>query len=129
MGIRGSSIQLFYLGALYFFGLPRLFDLRFLLTEPDQNVLILIGAQAMNHVDSYGLGPKTVINDDLAEAGADAAARRRKSDCPAGIQSVGTAAQLDMVFPARRRGHNKVAFVQYPVVSDSPLKDAIRSRR
>jgi hypothetical protein len=130
MGICGSSIQLFYLGALYLFGLPGLFDLRFHLAEPDHYVLVFILGKATNLVDPYGLWPKTIVDYDVAEAAADAtAAPRRKSDSPAGIQSVSTASELNMVFSARRRGHNQVAFVQYPVVSDSPLKDAIRARR
>ena len=72
-------------------------------------------------------GCSIVINDDLAEAGADATAPKREPDRPGGFQSIGLPVQLDMVFPARRGGHNKLAFVQYPVVSDSPLKDAIRA--
>ena len=50
---------------------------------------------------------------------------RVKSD-GSGVETDGVKMSIN---PFRRRGHNKVAFVQYPVVSDSPLKDAIRTRR
>ncbi len=43
MEMYGNSVQLFYLGALYRYGPPGSFDIRFLLPEPDQDVLILNG--------------------------------------------------------------------------------------
>ena len=47
-----NSVQLFYLGTLYLYGLPGLFGDRFFLSEPDQNVLMLGGVQPTNRADS-----------------------------------------------------------------------------
>ena len=53
---------------------------------------------------------------------------RQDSDAEtSGFQFASGAMQLEMVFSARRSGRDNIAFVQYPLVSDSPLEDAIRT--
>ncbi len=75
MGKYDNSVQLFYLGALYCYGLPGMFEIRFFKAEADQIILMLGWVQATNRVNSNAVGPHTVINDYLAEARAYATAR------------------------------------------------------
>ncbi len=83
MGKYGNLVQLFYLGALYRYGLPGSFDIRFLLPEPDQDVLIFDGVWLT------------------------------KLQTPCGSQTKSSPAQLKMVLSLPRRGHQQVALVNY----------------
>jgi len=122
-GTGRDLVQLFDLGALHCFGLPRLLYFRFFFAKPDQQILFFLRAQSPDRIDANRFRPAAdaVGNNDLIEATTDATGRRSKRNSPGRLQSKCPARKHHVVFPAHALGDDQIRIVQYCVVSDRAL--------
>ena len=119
--LAGCCVQLFYVGTLNFLWCRRLFDLRFLLPEFDQESLLILGCQKPNSGNSYGFHSvaKIASENDFAEAGTDTAGWRVEHYAPAAPEAVGPSAQYHVILASPGSVNDEILLIEDAVSSDT----------